>query len=96
VSKLQRNIVDAAKNFKPDKILLWDKASDNLESQRIINLFKNAEVKIVKNQKLNYFSSLFMAEALQNSTNSSLFQMAVLIIVFTVISPTFIGNTVLS
>jgi spore photoproduct lyase len=59
--------LDTAKNFKPDKILLWDKVSDNFEAQRIINLFKNAEVQIIKNQKPRYSKSISMAEALQNS-----------------------------
>ena len=59
--------MDTAKNFKPDIILLWDKAADSFESQRIINLFKDVEVTIIKNQKLNYFSSLPMSEALRNS-----------------------------
>jgi len=59
--------VDTAKNFKPDKILLWDKAADNFESQRIINLFKNTKVEIIKNQRLNYPNSLSTAEALQKS-----------------------------
>jgi len=59
--------VDTAKNFKPDRILLWDKAADSFEAQRIINLFKDAEVEIIKNQRLNYPKSLSMSEALQKS-----------------------------
>lgn len=59
--------MDTAKKFKPDTIYLWDKISDNFEAQRIINLFKNAEVKIIKNQKFAHPSSLSAAQALQSS-----------------------------
>ena len=59
--------MDTAKNYKPEKILLWDKTADNFESQRIISLFRNAEVEIIKNQKLSYSSRLSMVKALQDS-----------------------------
>ena len=59
--------VDSAKNFKPETIYLWDKISNSFEAQRIISLFKDAEVKIVKNQKLPHFGTLSTAQALQNS-----------------------------
>lgn len=59
--------MDTARIFKPDIILLWEKASDNFESQRIISLFNNTEVKIIKNQKLDYSGSTPITEALQKS-----------------------------
>lgn len=59
--------MDTAKNFKPDKILLWDKASDSFETQRIISLFKNTPVKIIKSQKMDYSDPKSITETLQKS-----------------------------
>ncbi|MCE5340543.1 MAG: hypothetical protein LLF92_05370 [Planctomycetaceae bacterium] len=59
--------MDAAKNFKPDVIYLWNRISDNFEARRIISLFKNTEVKIIKNQKLTHSDALSSAEVLLKS-----------------------------
>lgn len=59
--------MDTAKNFKPDIILLWNKVSDSFEAQRIISLFKNADVKIIKEQKLKYAEPIPAEMALRKS-----------------------------
>ncbi|MFA6185963.1 MAG: spore photoproduct lyase family protein [Phycisphaerae bacterium] len=59
--------MDTAKNFNPDTILLWDKVSGSFEAQRIISLFKNAEVKIITEQKLKYAEPISAELALRKS-----------------------------
>ncbi|PKL47208.1 MAG: hypothetical protein CVV39_06135 [Planctomycetes bacterium HGW-Planctomycetes-1] len=59
--------MDTAKNFKPDKILLWEKILNDSESQRIIRSFQNTEVEIIKDQRLNHPKSVSAAEALRKS-----------------------------
>jgi spore photoproduct lyase len=44
-----------------------DKISDNLEAQRIVSLFKTAQVKLIKNQKLIPSQTLSPAQTLLNS-----------------------------
>jgi spore photoproduct lyase len=43
--------MDTAKQFKPDTILLWKKAADRLEAQRILNMFPSAQVRVIENQR---------------------------------------------
>lgn len=59
--------MDSAKNFYPEIIYLWEKISDNFEAQRIIALFQNAKVQIIRNQKLIHPDSSSTAEALKKS-----------------------------
>ena len=44
--------MDTAKKFRPETILLWQKAADQPEAQRIINMFPSANIKIVEQQRL--------------------------------------------
>lgn len=59
--------MDSAKNFYPEIIYLWDKICDNFEAQKIISLFKDAKVQILKSQKLIYPDNLSIAGALKKS-----------------------------
>ncbi|MBN1974192.1 MAG: hypothetical protein JW787_11170 [Sedimentisphaerales bacterium] len=43
--------MDIARNFKPKTILLWQKAANQPETQRIINLFPTANIQIVEHQR---------------------------------------------
>ena len=44
--------MDTAKAFNPQTILLWRKAADHPEAQRILGLFPKAEVRIVERQRV--------------------------------------------
>ena len=44
--------MDIAKKFKPEKILLWQKAAEQLEAQRIINMFPSAKIELIEHQRL--------------------------------------------
>jgi spore photoproduct lyase len=46
--------MDIAKQFKPDTVLLWRKAADSLESQRILNMFPSAQVRVIENQRNSF------------------------------------------
>ena len=43
--------MDTAKIFKPNTILLWEQISNQPEARRIISMFPNAKVKIIKHQR---------------------------------------------
>jgi spore photoproduct lyase len=45
--------MDTARQFKPKTILLWRKAANDSESQRIVNLFPGTPVKIIERQSFN-------------------------------------------
>ncbi len=44
--------MDIAKNFKPEKILLWQKTADQPEANRIINMFPSAKINLIEHQRL--------------------------------------------
>ena len=44
--------MDTAKTFNPQTILLWHKAADHPEAQRILGLFPSASVHIVEKQRI--------------------------------------------
>ena len=43
--------MDIAKNFKPKTILLWQKAADQPEAQRIVSMFPTANIKLIEHQR---------------------------------------------
>lgn len=43
--------MDTAKTFKPNTILLWQKAAEHPEAQRIIRLFPSAQIHLIKQQR---------------------------------------------
>ncbi len=57
--------MDIAKAFKPETILLWEKAADDPEAQRIISLFPSANVQLVKHQRLAASRHASIADAIR-------------------------------
>ncbi len=49
--------MDIAKRFKPNTILLWKKIAKEPEAQRILDMFKDAEVRIIEQQRVNIDSA---------------------------------------
>jgi spore photoproduct lyase len=45
------SILDTAKSWIPNTVLLWRKVADNLEARRIVDLFPSAKVKIIDHQR---------------------------------------------
>jgi hypothetical protein len=56
--------MDIAKVFKPETILLWRKAANDSEAQRIVNLFPATPVKIIERQSFNPLQRLSSGQAL--------------------------------
>lgn len=56
--------MDTSKQFKPDTILLWKKAADRLETQRILNMFPSAQVCVIENQRCQFPQDMPPGEAL--------------------------------
>jgi spore photoproduct lyase len=57
--------MDIAKAFRPETILLWEKAADDPEAQRIISLLPSANVQMVKHQRLPASQHVSMAQAIR-------------------------------
>ncbi len=56
--------MDTARDFKPDKILLWRKIVDEPEAQRIINLFPSVKVNLIEQQRYIQSKSVDAGKAL--------------------------------
>jgi spore photoproduct lyase len=56
--------MDIAKQFKPSTILLWKKAAETKEAQRIVSLFPNTIVRLIDSQRLDSFPNLSPGQAL--------------------------------
>lgn len=56
--------VDTARTFKPKTILLWHKVAEHPEAQRIVNLFSNADVKLIKHQRMRIAPHMSSGQAL--------------------------------
>lgn len=59
--------MDIAKRFKPNTILLWKKIAKEPEAQRILEMFKDAEVRIIEQQRVNIDSATPPDQALLDS-----------------------------
>ncbi len=58
------SVMDTARTFKPDTILLWQKVSEHPEAQRIIRLFPSAGVRVIEHQRSPLLAKMSPSQAL--------------------------------
>jgi spore photoproduct lyase len=56
--------MDTARTFKPETILLWRRAAEHPEAQRIVNLFPSAHVRLIEHQRSPLLAAMSPPEAL--------------------------------
>ncbi|MDD5326872.1 MAG: hypothetical protein PHY02_03545 [Phycisphaerae bacterium] len=56
--------MDTARKFKPKTILLWQKVSEYPEARRIVKMFPEADVQVIKHQRKPHFLDMSPAKAL--------------------------------
>ena len=58
------SVMDTARTFKPETILLWQKVAEHPEAQRIVRLFPSAGVRLVEHQRSPLLAETSPSQAL--------------------------------
>ena len=58
------SVMDTARTFKPETILLWSKVTEHPEAQRIVRLFPSAHVRLIEHQRSPLLAEMSPSQAL--------------------------------